>query len=205
MTKIKNHEINKGSTYFVDKESWGSGSYQSKGKGNSLAAYLDDDGGKKVEIFDAIYEAMKSHLNGTEPRIHEIGCGPGFHLKQLLLKKKKFLISGSDVWEDAIKDLKKSTKIKAILSGTQEFVEKYAGRNKKSFDVVFSCAHLIHLTTEEINSLTQLSEVCKVAVFLENIQNLEDVFSDYKVTKIDRNSDNPSGWGDCRYLYIVEF
>jgi len=112
---------------------------------------------KKLERFEI--EFLKNHLHG---RVLEVGCGFGRLLRHL----SHCEVFGLDLVHENLEEAKKS-----IIDGIFICSDvKYLGNvlRPKSFDCVFSCEHLQHISDEdcevEIESMRNLSKSLVVLI-----------------------------------------
>jgi len=60
------------------------------------------------------------------------------------------------------------------------------------------------LTNDDINALSDLRNICNACIFLENVENLNNLFDDkFEVKKSDSNL--PVGWSDCKHTFVTLF
>ena len=193
---------NQNKAYVKGFKRWADGSY-TKGK-NSVEAYLDMETEEKWRVTDHYLCEIKKLSQNPRLKIHEIGCGPGAHLRYIHKKKSEYILSGNDVWPDAIQSIKDECDfIKTYRKQTRDFID-HCIDNKIKFDVLISGAHIIHLENDDINYISELSKICKACILCENISNLDSLFK--KGCNVKKFlSPLPRQWGDYKHTFIIQF
>ena len=163
--------------------------------GNAKEEYLDT--ARREKYTKPIIEFLKSHYNNNDEfKLHELGMGWGTNLFLIKQHFPNCVISGNDVWKEALAHVRKVDKhISVTEMDTFDFGDKYVQEGKK-FDVIISNAHIIHLPLNKLP--ISLSEICSVAYLQENINFLENGIN------MDLVKVSQPGLPDADYAYVFK-
>lgn len=165
---------------------------------NDKDSYLDMS--VRTKYSNSLVESLKQYYKPEDKfSLHELGCGWGTNLGVIKENFQNVVITANDVWKDAIDYVKINRPyVDLTEKDTFEFIND-AVENKKSFDVIITNAHLIHIADNDLVGLSGLHKICKRAILQENIRNLEFLVTNMKLANM-KTVNLP----DSNYRYIFE-
>lgn len=180
--------------YITGREYWSSPKPEQNGKSD----YLDLE--VRSTYANSIIECLSSIYSKNEIfKLHEFGCGWGTNLELIKKEFPNVIITGNDVWIDAIDYIKENrTYVNVVEKDTFDFINESTASGE-CYDVIITNAHLIHIDDTRLTGLKNLSKICNNAILQEHIKGLEHLVENMTLKEVKKTSLPDS---DYRYHFV---